>query len=266
MTPANEGSTSLPANPPAGPTTAKTVGVLGGMGPKATLGFLARVLELTPAKREQDHLRMIVDQNPRVPDRNLAQAGHGPRPGPVLAEMARGLERHGADFVVMPCNTAHVYAPSIREALSIPFIDMIDATVNRVGALGVRRVGLLTTRACHETALYPKALQALELEPMALPDDEFSSLMDAIYQIKKGALDPARRTVHALSLWLVERGAEALLSGCTELPLVLRPDDCSVPLVDSSDTLARVTVSAALSLDGALSSSSGGTSPGADVG
>ena len=119
----------------------KTIGVIGGMGPAATLDFFGKILEATHAERDQDHLRVLIDNNPRVPDRNAAIAGRGPSPGPQLAESARGLERAGADFLVIACNTAHAFQPDIEAAISIPLLSMIDATTDAAMSQHPRRVG-----------------------------------------------------------------------------------------------------------------------------
>lgn len=112
----------------------RVVGVIGGMGPAATLDFYAKLIAATPATREQDHLRVLIDSNPGVPDRNLALAGGAPSPeaapGPVLADMARGLERAGADLLVMACNTAHAFEADIRRAVAIPFVSIITETAD----------------------------------------------------------------------------------------------------------------------------------------
>src|SRR5262245_16312339 len=100
----------------------KTIGVIGGMGPAATADLFAKLLAATPAERDQDHLRVLIDNNPHLPDRNAAIAGRGPSPGPHLAESARGLERAGADFLIMACNTAHAFVADIEAAISIPLL------------------------------------------------------------------------------------------------------------------------------------------------
>ena len=108
------------------------VGVLGGMGPEATVDFMTRVLAATPARVDQEHIRMLVDHNPGIPDRHAAIAGTGPDIGPELAAMARGLEAAGADFLVMVCNTAHAYTEAIRTAVSIPFVSIVDVVMAAV--------------------------------------------------------------------------------------------------------------------------------------
>src|SRR5690625_3321663 len=105
-------------------------GVIGGLGPEASLDFYARVLRRTPARGDQDHLHLIINSNPRVPNRNEAIAGTGPLPGPYLADMALALERAGADFLVMACNTAHAWLPDIKRATNLPIINIIDEKVD----------------------------------------------------------------------------------------------------------------------------------------
>src|SRR5438105_4441452 len=121
----------------------KVVGVIGGMGPAATIHFMTRVMALTPAVTDQEHLRLIVDNNGALPDRNAAVRGEGPSPGPMLAEMARGLERAGAQLLVMPCNTAHAFADEVRAAASVPFLDIVEITCEAALASGPGKVGVL---------------------------------------------------------------------------------------------------------------------------
>src|SRR5262249_24822880 len=108
---------------------ARTVGVLGGMGPAATLDFFARVLAATSAGRDQDHIRLIIDCNPAVPDRNEAVAGKGPSPVPLLSAMAQGLEGAGAELLVMPCNAAHAFLRELAQSTALPIVSIIDVTV-----------------------------------------------------------------------------------------------------------------------------------------
>jgi aspartate racemase len=126
----------------------KTVGVIGGLGPAATLDFFDRILKRTKALRDQDHLRLIIDNNTKVPDRNAASKGEGPPPGSVIAASARGLQDAGAEFVVMACNAAHAYETEIRAAITVPFISMIEATANVVSDLGAKRAGVLAADPC----------------------------------------------------------------------------------------------------------------------
>lgn len=222
----------------------KTVGVLGGMGPEATVDFMSRVIRATPADKDQDHLRMLVDNNPRVPNRQAALLRAGEDPGPVLASMARGLRDAGADFLVMPCNTAHAFRDAIATAVDIPLVSIIDVTVEACG--DAKTVGVLATDGCIASGVFQEAL-AERGKQAVLPDKtETEALMRLITRIKAGdtGADIAEG-MRSLARALVARGAGAIIAGCTEIPLVLTPDMVDVPLVSSTDALARATVAAA---------------------
>ncbi len=229
------------------PTARKSiVGVIGGMGPAATVHFMARVLDLTPAQSDQDHLRLIVDNNGAVFNRNAAVAGAGPSPAPVLVSMARGLERAGAEMLVMPCNTAHAFAGAIRAASDLPFIDLIEAASDEAAAHHVSRVGILAADGCLQAGLYQHALAHRHITPILLEPRAQTGLMGLLSAIKAGDRGPeVRAGMKALAHDLAAAGAEALVAGCTEVPLVLGPEDVTVPLTDSLDALARATIAAA---------------------
>ena len=223
----------------------RTAGVIGGLGPAATIDFMSRVLELTPAKSDQDHLRLLVDQNPRVPDRQAAVLKAGETPGKVLASMAAGLEAAGADFLVMPCNSAHMSQRDIEDAISIPFISIIETTVDAVPA-GVTSVGVLETPACREAALYSSVLRDRGIEYLTPDADGRDELLRLVYAIKGGDCGGSiQRAMKSLAEALIAHGAGAIILGCTEMPLVLCDDDVSVPLIASTAALAAKTVALA---------------------
>ncbi len=226
----------------------KVVGVLGGMGPAATLDFFARVLAETGAKRDQDHIRLIIDCNPAVPDRNAAVAGTGPSPAPVLAEMARGLARAGAELLVMPCNAAHAYLDDIKAATDLPVISIIDVTVEamRNALPQLRRAGVLAASGCIDAGLYQKALANVGVGALVPEREERERFMRVLYRIKSGDAGAAVKSeMRAIAQALIANGAEAVVAGCTEVPLVLSPADISVALVNSTDCLVLATIAAA---------------------
>ncbi|MHB8285173.1 MAG: cysteate racemase [Caulobacteraceae bacterium] len=222
-------------------TEARTLGVLGGMGPAATLDFLTKLQRATPAASDQDHIHVLVDLNPQVPDRNAALAGSGPSPAPLLAKMARGLEAAGAEGLVMVCNSAHAFAADIRAALvAAPLISLIDETVVEVQrtAPKARRVGLLAASACLDARLYQDAFERVGIATIAPEGELRRRFMALLYGIKAGDIGPAARSeMAAIGQALAEAGAEVIVSGCTEVPLVLQARDLSLPLVDSTDVL-----------------------------
>jgi len=226
----------------------KTVGVLGGMGPAATLDFFARALQASHAKRDQDHIRLIIDCNPSVPDRNDAVAGKGPSPAPALAEMARGLERAGAELLVMPCNAAHAFLADIETATKLPIISIIDVTVEqtRRAVPRAQRVGVLAASGCIDSGLYQKALAAHDIQTLVPEGDARDRFMATLYRIKSGDLCAEVRThMRAIADELIASGAEAIIAACTEVPLVLNAADIAAPLVNSTDCLVEATIAAA---------------------
>jgi aspartate racemase len=225
-----------------------TVGVIGGMGPAATTQFIARVQALTPARGDQDHLRLLVDCNPQVPDRNVAATAGGPSPAQVLASMARGLETAGAQLLAMPCNAAHAYASDIAGAVSIPFVNLIEAVANEAVAQAQGgAVGLIAADACLEAGLYQEAFARRGAELLIPSAKGEAAFMALLYRIKSGDLGAEVQSAMAdLAQDLIARGAAVVVAGCTEVPLVLKPGAISVPLADSIEILAARTVEAAL--------------------
>ncbi|KJV42999.1 aspartate/glutamate racemase family protein [Brevundimonas sp. KM4] len=220
----------------------KILGVIGGMGPAATVAFLARVQALTPAEGDADHIRVVMDLNPQVPDRNT-------RPGEaevVLGQMAEGLVAAGAEVIAMPCNTAHAQAGAIRaacEAKGLGFIDMIAATADAAAASGVKRIGVLATPGGER--LYTQALAARGIETVLLEGADREAFMALVYGVKRGDVgEAARAGMSRLAQTLADAGAHGLIAGCTEVPLLLRAEDAPVPLTDSAEVLAQACVTA----------------------
>lgn len=231
--------------------TELTVGVIGGLGPAATLDFLAKVLEASAAPRDQDHIHLIVDCNPKVPNRHAAVTGAGPSPVPMLVAMARRLEAAGADFLVMACNTAHAWEAEIRAAVRIPFVSIVEETVAEVRrhAPPGARCGVLAAEGCRIARLYERALERAGFRAIVPERDEEVRFMELLYRIKAGERGTdLNETMAELARGLVDRGAAVVVAGCTEVPLVLRADALPVPLVDSTAVLARATVAYARGL------------------
>ena len=213
----------------------KVLGVLGGMGPAATVAFLARVQALTPAEGDADHIRVIADINPKVPDRNRQPDAAET----VLGQMAMRLRDAGAQVLAMPCNTAHAQAGMARKVL--PFIDMIEETARAATAGDAKKIGVLATPGGE--ALYTRAVQSGGRRIVRLAGGDRQAFMACIYAVKAGDVSDARRTeMRRLANALVAGGAEAVIAGCTEVPLLLDPADVTVPLFDSAEVLAQACV------------------------
>ncbi|MCJ7590022.1 MAG: amino acid racemase [Woeseiaceae bacterium] len=230
----------------------KLVGVIGGMGPDATVDFMSRVLAATPASKDQDHVRMVIEHNPRIPSRQMAMRGASENPGPVIAAMAARLESAGADFLVMPCNLAHAWQGDILAATTIPFVSIIDESVKsalcRSGEQSA--VGLMTTPGCFTAGLYQQALADADRAVIAQTPDELAETMRLVEKIKAGdRSQDVAKGLRDLADRLIGRGAKILIAACTEFPLVLNESMFDVTLVSSTDVLAKKTVALALGSD-----------------
>ena len=225
----------------------KTIGILGGMGPLATLELFRRIIMLTPAKKDQEHLRIIIDNNPQIPDRTAAILGEGESPLPMLVGTARNLEKAGADLIAMPCNTAHFYLEPLQQEVHVPIIDMIKETVQR---LTVDRVALLATDGTQASGVYRRACEAQGIELVYPDEPDQKIVMRAIYGIKSGTA-PYRFQGDLLEVieHVAEAGAEAMIIGCTELSLIQPPENSPIPIYDALDILAQVAVEQALGVN-----------------
>jgi len=225
----------------------KIVGVLGGMGPAATLDFFARALGAVPATRDQDHIRLIIDCNPAVPDRNDAVAGRGPSPAPALIAMAQGLARAGAEILVMPCNAAHAFLGEITAAAKLPVISIIEVTVEqaRRAVPHAKCVGVLASSGCIDAGLYQQAFAEHGVETLVPQGASREAFMGVLYRIKAGDLASTKAEMRAIASDLIAQGAQAIVAGCTEVPLVLAQGDVPVALVNSTDCLVAATIAAA---------------------
>lgn len=222
------------------------VGVLGGMGPAATIDFMSRVLRNTPAEDDEDHIRMFIDHNPKVPSRIKALIDKtGESPAPVLQNMARKLESIGADFLAMPCNTSHHFLNDIRDVIKIPILDMIDLTVQTVisNTENIHNVGILASTAVLNVNIYSRAFQKKGVDVIEPQDDQQQKIMDVIMAVKRN--DVGGKLILTLSdviNELIDKGAEAIVIGCTEISAVIGQINLATPLYDASEILARKVV------------------------
>ena len=226
-------------------TMHRVVGIIGGMGPEATLDLMRRVLAKTPAQDDQDHIHLIVESNPKIPSRiaHLIE-GTGDDPTPELIRIAVNLQRAGAQALAIPCNTAHAYAHSIRRAVSIPLLDMVQLTVDQIASSRrVARVGLLASSAVLATELYAKAFTDHGIAVVhPSRQDEVMSFIKAVKSGETGLEIQASlaRTAHDLA-----NHADVLLIGCSELSVIAA--GITAPFVDSLDVQAQAIVDFATS-------------------
>ncbi len=221
----------------------KTVGIIGGMGPEATAELMRQILRATPAEDDCDHVRMIVDNDPKIPSRIKAIIeGGGEDPGPYLAEMGKRLESWGADFLAMPCNTAHYYYHAIQQAVTIPVLNMIELTADRIAGenSSLRKLGVLASPAVFTTGILERPFASRNIELLAPGKDEQEQVFQAIKIIKAGDCgEEVLESLAAAGRGLVGKGAEALLIACTELSVIGEGLDLPVRVFDSCRTLAE---------------------------
>jgi aspartate racemase len=219
------------------------------MGPDATVDLMLRVIKATPAKDDQDHIRMLVDNNPKVPSRIKALVdGSGESPAPTLIAMARGLAALGADFLAIPCNTAHYYLPEVQRAVDVPILNMIGLTCGRIARENphIRCVGLLASTAVIRTALYKDCFLQYGVEVISPPEAFQGELLSIIREIKSGHFNPASlKLLVSISNEMIARKAEAIVIACTELSIAAKELPLSIALYDSAQVLAEVIVAQA---------------------
>jgi len=227
----------------------KIVGVIGGMGPEATVDFMRRLVARTPARDDRDHLHVLVDNNPKVPSRIAALIeGTGEDPTPVLCAMAKGLQAQGADFLVMPCNTAHYYLPTIARSVTIPVLDMVDLSIRKLAAEDPRpqRVGLLASPAVRLVGLYKKRMDQTGLQAILPEPQDEATLLAIIKAVKANRLDDNHRQAYGrIAKNLSDAGADALLVACTEFSVIGAPAGTTCRVVDALDVLVEETIAAA---------------------
>ena len=232
----------------------KTIGIIGGMGPEATNRLCSLITANTAAVRDQDHIPVIAFNNSAIPDRVAAIFAMGRSPVPELVRTARALEAAGADFLLMPCNTAHYFFDDVQAAVSVPLVNMIELTVKHIieefRAGGHNVVGLLGSTPTVECGLYETILLAQGQE-IVVPDENDQKLlvMDAIFGeqgIKAGMHEHPARLLQAAANKLIAAGATIIVAGCTEISLVLNNGDLGVPIVDPLQVVADYAVRHAL--------------------
>lgn len=239
------------AHPEPHPARTFKLGIVGGIGPAATVDFMQKLVRHTAAVRDQDHIRLIVDHNPQIPDRTANLVGNGTDPTLALYSACKRLEANGASAVAIPCNTAHAYVERIQPNLATPIVNMLTETVRHIAThcQGHDTVGLLATSGTIASRVYHDAARGSPFDVIVPDDAHQAEVMDAIYGsrgVKAGYTDGRCRQSLLMALeHLVRRGASVVILGCTELPLVLPEHTAfdvagrSVVLLDPTAILAR---------------------------
>jgi aspartate racemase len=229
----------------------KVIGILGGMGPEATLDCFGKIIKNTPAQKDQDHLRVVIDSNPCVPDRTAGIVGNGPSPVPEMVKGCQALERAGANFIIIPCVSAHFFIGEIQRQADLPIVSIFDAVAESISRdyPEVKAVGLMGTTGTIQGGLFQKRLARENIKILVPAETVQSRIMAAIYDIKSTAPTRTRSDitadlVAAADSLIANRpdAAQAVIAGCTEIPLALHQRHLSVPYFDSLTILARAAI------------------------
>lgn len=218
----------------------KKIGIIGGMGPMATVDLFEKITRLTAAESDQAHIHVLVDSNTSIPDRTAAILDGRETPVPEIVRSALRLEAMGADVLVMACNTAHYFIDEIRKFTRVPILHMIEETAAEAKRRGYTCVGLLATEGTCRTGIYDRAFKEQGLSIVKPSGELETSIMDLIYKgVKAGVneypLDGVYKTLDHLN----EQGAEVFILGCTELPLAVRLYQLEAKTIDPTEVLAR---------------------------
>lgn len=226
----------------------KTIGIIGGMGPLATIDIFEKIVNNTPVKKDSDHIPILIANIPQIPDRTKAILDGGISPVPAIVESGKKLEREGADFLIIPCNTSHYYIDEIQRHFSIPVINMISLTVEKTVSLGIKKVAVLGTEGTLKTGIYQKRLNDAGIECVVPEAKDYAIMQDAIYNIvKAGDFKKDISSFRDMLERYSNEGAEALILGCTELPVLFEKyDNLNYKVIDPTEILAIESVKRAL--------------------
>lgn len=224
-------------------TPSRILGVLGGMGPAATADFLKKLIELTPAQRDQDHIATLVCSIPQVPDRNDAILNGGPSPLPAMTRALAVLERCGASVAAIPCNTAHFWFDDLQHGSGLRIVHIVDAALQsiRLYHASVNAVGLLATNATVHARVYADRLTRSGVECLVPDARDQERIMQVIRSIKAAeTVEQGTCVIDRVADRLIARGAASVILGCSELPLILQGR--TSPYIDATEALARACV------------------------
>lgn len=225
----------------------RSIGIIGGMGPMATLDLFRKVLEFTDARSDADHIRIYIDCHTGIPDRTNAILSGGESPVPHILESAGKLAAMGADFLLLPCNTSHYFYNEIAAASPVPVMHMIRETTAVLKREGVTCVGLLATDGTVRARVYQKELERQGIETICPDTDAQCEVMRLIYDgVKAGAADFDTHIIRQELERMHKVGTERIILGCTELPIAFA--DYGIPTeqtVDPTELLAKAAVAAA---------------------
>lgn len=218
----------------------KTIGILGGMGPLATVDIFHKIVSLTKANSDQDHIHIIIENDPGTPNRLDFLLRDGESPEKHLIQLATKLEMMGADVLIMPCNTAHYFYDTIKKHLGIDFINMIDETAKEIKQTSpsCKKIGLLATKGTYYTGIFEKVFSPYEIEVIIPNLEDQQYIADLILAVKIGQTTFDLTNIHQVLENLKRANMDVLVLGCTELPIAFQMFDIKEKFIDPTTVLA----------------------------
>lgn len=218
----------------------KIIGVIGGMGPIATSHYMELIIRMTDAVRDQEHLDMIIYNIPSIPDRTEYILDHSkPDPLPKIIRIGHMLEQAGAEYLCMPCITAHYFMDRLAHEFSCPFINIVAETAKYLHEEGIRKAGIMATDGTVHSGLFQKAFLEYGIEPVLPSKERQKDVMHIIYENVKANLPVEMDRFETVEKELKGNGAEAIVLGCTELSLVKRDEKIGTGFLDGMEVLAQ---------------------------
>ena len=221
----------------------KSVGIIGGMGAAATCDLFHKIINMTNAKSDQEHIHIFIDCNTNIPDRTEAILGRGEDPVPEMVRSGIRLQSMGADVLVMPCNTAHYFYDKLTPFFDILLLNMLKLTAREIQRRGLRKIGLLATDGTIQSGVYHSVLAEAGIELVIPSPEKQTSVMDVIYNgIKASKRDVDLARFYDAIDELFEQEAEILILGCTELPVAFDIFNIDRPAIDPTTVLAAAVI------------------------
>ncbi len=218
----------------------KVIGILGGMGPLATADFFTKLVKLTAAKADSEHPRVVMDNNPSIPDRTAGILGLGKSPLAMLKEGVANVEGMGAQVIAIPCNTAHYYYDDfVGAAQSAEVLSILKTTVEAVKRRGYGRPALLATVGTYNSGIYQRAFEAAGIELVVPEGEEQKFYYNLAYMVKQGDKNYPKGELLTKLQGLYSMGADCFILGCTEIPVAFDDMGISENVIDTSLELAR---------------------------
>jgi aspartate racemase len=227
----------------------KKIGIIGGLGPSATIDLYGKITANTPATKDQEHLRIIIDSHPQIPDRTAALKQEGQSPKPALIESIQLLQNAECELIACPCNTAHIFLREIQKEIKFKLIDMIEETCKFLEANQIKKAGLLSTSGTANSKIYQETAQRFGIEIITPDAENIAKEMEAIYGtegikagIKFEKSPKNKQLFQEVISSLTSEKVEAIIMGCTEIPLCLDENDSNLTLIDPTLILAKAII------------------------